>query len=119
MVASAITPIRGSRTGPTGTLKNSTNSGSPRAVNTTAESRAVRVRNSSSRSLRAPVHACASSSRIGHGPPVRLGDLARPPSTARGHLHEPPVPLERHVGGELDTLVDVVRREHQHAPGAA
>src|SRR5438270_628339 len=82
-----------------------------RAVNTTAESRAVRVRNSSSRSLRATVQACASRSRIGHGPAVRLRDLARPPSTARGHLHEPPVPLERHVRRELDTLVDVVRRE--------
>src|SRR5690348_14596282 len=77
------------------------------AVNTTAESRAVRVRNSSTRSLRATVHACASSSRIGHGPPVRLGDLRRAPPAPGRQLHEPPVVLERHVRGELDALVDV------------
>src|SRR3989440_8379832 len=74
-----------------------------RAVNTTAASRAVRVRNSSTRSLRATVHACPNSSRIGHGPPVRLGDLRRAPCPPRRQLHEPSVPLERHVRGELDT----------------
>src|SRR5438128_303452 len=89
------------------------------AVNTTAESRAVRVRNSSTRSLRATVHACPSSSRIGHCPTVRRGDLRGAARPARRQLHEPPVPLERNVRGELDTLVDIVRREHEHAPRAA
>src|SRR5690349_13053764 len=81
-----------------------------RAVNTTAESKAVRVRNSSTKSLRATVQACPSSSRIGRGPPVRLGDLRRASGSPRRQLHQPPLPLERHVRGELDTLVDVVRR---------
>src|SRR5690348_8142794 len=71
------------------------------AVNTTAESRAVRVRNSSTRSLRATVQAWPNSSRIGHGPPVRGGDLGGAPSRARRQLHEPPLPLKRHVRGEL------------------
>src|SRR2546423_5865033 len=89
------------------------------AVNTTAESRAVRVRNSRTRSLRATVHAWPSSSRIGHRPPVRRGDLGGAPLPAPCQMHEPPLPLKRHVRGELDTLVHVVRREHQHAAGAA
>src|SRR4029077_15049062 len=85
------------------------NTVSTRAVNTTAESRAVRVRSSSTKSLRATVHACPKSSRIGHGLPVRLRDLRGTPCSPRRQLHEPPAPLERHVRGELDTLVDVVR----------
>src|SRR2546430_15946717 len=89
------------------------------AVNTTAESRAVRVRNSSTRSLRAIVNAWPSSSRIAYGLPVRRGDLGGAPSPARRQLHEPPLPLERHVRGELDTPVHVLRREHQHPPRAA
>src|SRR5256884_2273957 len=88
------------------------------AVNTTAESSAVRVRNSRIRSLRASVHAWPSSLRIGHGPPVRRGDLVSAPFPAGRQLHEPPLPLKRDVRGELDTLVHVVRREHQHAPPA-
>src|SRR5438093_13706269 len=76
-----------------------------RAVNTTAESSAVRVRNSSTRSLRAMIHACASSSIIGHRLPVRLGDLGRPAAAARRVVHEPPPPLKRDIGGELDPFV--------------
>src|SRR5438128_728186 len=85
------------------------------AVNTTAEMRAVRVRNSSTRSLRATVHACTSSSPIEHRPPVRLGDLGRPPPAPRREMDEPSATLERHVGRELDPLVHVVRRQYQHA----
>src|SRR5205823_257556 len=69
-----------------------------RAVNTTAESRAVRVRNSSTRSLRATTHACPSNSRIRHGLPVRLGDLRRAARPSRCQLHEPPEPLEDGCG---------------------
>src|SRR5438034_4145391 len=89
------------------------------AVNTMAETRAVRVRNSSSRSLRATVHACASSSPIGprapNRPPVRLRDVGGPPPCARRKVDEAAAPLERDVGRELDPLVDVVRRQHEHA----
>src|SRR5207244_5724064 len=91
------------------------NTVSTRAVNTTAETMAVRVRNSSSRSLRATVHACRSSSSIGHGTPVGGGDLGGAPRTARREVHEPPASLERDVRGELDSLIHVVRRAHQHA----
>src|SRR5437867_4593718 len=85
------------------------------AVNTTAETRAVRVRNSSTKSFRATVHACASSSPIGHRPPVRFRDLGGPSPPTRRELNEPAAPLERHVGGELDPLIYVVRRQHDHA----
>src|SRR5439155_1127160 len=85
------------------------------AVNTTVETIAVRVRNSSSRSFRATVHAWANSSSIGHRPPVRLRDSGGFPPAPRREVNEPAVPLERHVGSELDPLVDVVRRQHDHA----
>src|SRR6266702_7322059 len=81
------------------------NTVSTRAVNTTADRNAVRVRNSSNRSLRATVHTCASSSCIRHRPPVRLGDLGRAARGARRQMHEASVPLERHVGGKLDAFV--------------
>src|SRR5207253_8930518 len=84
------------------------------AVNTTAETRAVRVRNSGSRSLRATIHACASSSPIGprapNRPPVRLRDVGGPPPCARRKVDEAAAPLERDIGRELDPLVHVVRR---------
>src|SRR6266540_6311253 len=85
------------------------------AVKTTADKSAVRVRNSSTRSLRAMVHACASSSAIAHRPAVRLGYLGTGARAPRGVVHEPAALLERDIGGELDTLVHVVRREHEHA----
>src|SRR5256885_1344472 len=96
------------------------NTVSTSAVNTTAETSAVRVRNSSTRSLRATTHACASRSRIrpSHNrPAVRLRDLRGPSPAARREVHEPAASLERHVGRELDPLVHVVRRQHQHAAG--
>src|SRR5690348_11117512 len=94
------------------------NTVSTRTVNTTADTIAVRVRNSSTRSLRATAHACPSSSRMGHDPPVRLRDLCRTAPTARREVHEATAPLKRHVGGELDALVHIVGRHHQCAPGA-
>src|SRR2546430_5800466 len=69
------------------------------AVNTTAESRAVRVRNSSTRSLRATVHACPRSSRIGYRSAVGRGDLGGAPRPPPRHLHQPPPPLARPLLG--------------------
>src|SRR2546427_10112829 len=70
-------------------------------------------------SLRAPVHACASSSPIGprapNRPPVRLRDVGGPPPCARRKVDEAAAPLERDVGRELDSFVHVVRRQHDHA----
>src|SRR5437867_8904210 len=85
------------------------------AVNTTADSTAVRVRNSRSRSLRAIVQACRSVLPTGRPPrpprpprpshpdrsPVRLRDLGGAVRSARGEVHEAAAPLERHIGGEL------------------
>src|SRR2546426_10356818 len=88
------------------------NTVSTRAVNTTAETMAVRVRNSSSRSLRATAHACRNSSAIGHGAPVGCGDLGGAARSARREVHEPPASLERDVGGELRTLIHVRSEEH-------
>src|SRR2546428_9842769 len=82
---------------------------STRAVNTTAETMAVRVRNSSSRSLRATAHACRNSSGIGHGAPVGCGDLGGAARSARREVHEPPASLERDVGGGLRALLPVGR----------
>src|SRR5207245_6701060 len=88
------------------------------AVNTTAETSAVRVRHSSTRSLRATAHACVRRSPIGpshHRPPVRLRDLRGPSPCTRREVHEPAPPLERYVGRELDPLVPVLRRQPEHA----
>src|SRR5881397_2292841 len=89
------------------------------AVNTTAETRAVRVRNSSTRSFLATIHACAISSPTGprapNRPPVRLRDVGGPPPCARRKVDEAAAPLERDIGRELDSLVHVVRRQHDHA----
>src|SRR2546425_12136516 len=79
------------------------NTVSTRAVNTTAETMAVRVRNSSSRSLRATAHACRNSSAIGHGAPVGCGDLGGGARSARRGVHEPPPALERGGPGGLRT----------------
>src|SRR5437667_7096220 len=98
------------------------NTVSTSAVNTTAETSAVRVRNSSTRSLRATAHACASRSPIGPSrdrPPVRLRDLRGSSPRPRREVHEPAASLERDVGRELDALVHVVRRQHEHAAGCA
>src|SRR2546425_4064249 len=77
------------------------NTVSTSAVNTTAETMAVRVRNSSSRSLRATAHACRNSSAIGHGAPVGCGDLGGAPRfPPRGEDETPPAP-ERDAGGGL------------------
>src|SRR2546427_47526 len=74
------------------------------AVNTTAERIAVRVRNSSTRSLRASVHAWRSLSPTGHRPPVLFGHGAGRAAAARPKGHEPAALLKRDVGGELDAL---------------
>src|SRR3989475_4925605 len=93
------------------------------AVNTTAETRAVRVRNSSTKSLRATVHACAISSPIRllppNRPPIRLRDLGGASPSTRREVDEPAAPLERYVGRELDPFVHVVRRQHDHATSGA
>src|SRR2546430_8127400 len=84
------------------------------AVNTTAESRAVRVRNSSTRSLRATVHACPRSSRIGYRSAVGRGDLGgAPPPPPRALLLTPP-PLERHAPGQPPTPLPALPRAHHH-----
>src|SRR3989442_7565101 len=82
------------------------NTVSTRAVNTTADTMAVRVRNSSTRSLRATLHACRSRSAIGppspspspfrHRPTVLLGALGGAPAAAPRQLDEPAPSLERH-----------------------
>src|SRR2546422_2883679 len=102
------------------------NTVSTSAVNTSADTRAVRVRNSSSRSLRATVHACRSRSVIGlplplplpHRATVLVGDLRRPTRAPGSEVHEPATPLECHVGGERDALPHVVCRQHDDAAGA-
>src|SRR3989442_10415529 len=88
------------------------------AVKTTAERIAVRVRNSSTRSLRASVHAWRNVSPTGHRPPVLLDHRAGRAGAARPQGHEPAPLLKRDVGGELDALVHVVRREHHDPPRA-
>src|SRR3989454_9039580 len=70
------------------------------AVNTTAERIAVRVRNSSTRSLRASVHAWRSVSPTGHRPPVLFGHGAGRAAAARPQGHEPAALLKRDVGGD-------------------
>src|SRR5881296_870755 len=89
------------------------------AVNTTAETRAVRVRSSSSRSLLATVQACRSSSAIAHRPAIRVGDLHRVTPAAGREVDEASPPLKGHVGRELDPLVHVVRGEHGDAARTA
>src|SRR5512140_1933181 len=78
------------------------------AVKTSAETNAVRLRNSSSTSLAAMAHATRSSSGTGRrlrvAPPVR-GEVAVH-RRARG---EAPRDLDGHVRRELEPLVDVVR----------
>src|SRR5438034_1232684 len=105
-VASAMTPMSGTSTRPTGTSKNRTNSGSatppPPAPPPPPPPPPT-------------LHAWANSSSIGHRPPVRLRDSGGFPPAPRREVNEPAVPLERHVGSELDPLVDVVRRQHDHA----
>src|SRR3989449_7196833 len=88
------------------------------AVKTTAERIAVRVRNSSTRSLRASVHAWRSVPPTGPRPPVLLDHRAGRAGAARPQGHEPAPLLKRDVGGELDALVHVVRREHHDPPRA-
>src|SRR3989454_753312 len=88
------------------------------AANTTAERIAVRVRNSSTKSLRASVHAWRSVSPTGHRPPVLCGHRTGRADAARPKGHEPAALLKRDVGGELDALVHVVRREHHDPPRA-
>src|SRR3989442_366334 len=100
------------------------NTVSTRAVNTTADTMAVRVRNSSTSSLRATLHACRSRSAIGppspspfrHHTTVLLGDLGGAAAAARRELNEPAAPLEGHHAGELDALVHVGGREHDAVP---
>src|SRR6267154_6871401 len=90
---------------------------STRAVNTAAERKAVRVRNSSTRSLRAITQACRSMSGTDHRQTIRVRNVARAAGPARRKMHKAAPRLERHVGRELDTLVHVVRREHHDPPG--
>src|SRR2546425_12193189 len=87
------------------------NTVSTRAVNTSADTMAVRVRNSSTRSLRATLHACRSRSAIGPPPPpppplrprttILLGDLGGAPGAARRGLKETAAALGRPPAGEL------------------
>src|SRR5207245_4694220 len=72
------------------------------AVKTAAERIAVRVRNSSTRALRASVHAWRSVSPTAHRPPVLLDHRAGRAGAARPQGHEPAPLLKRDVGGELD-----------------
>src|ERR1700747_3143532 len=77
-----------------------------RAVNTSAETIAVRDRNSSVRSLRAMVHACRHNSRmqpprLSYRPTVRVCDFRGPASTPGLVLHEPAAHLERDVRRQL------------------
>src|SRR3989454_627170 len=102
-----------------------------RGGKTTAGTKGVRERNSSTKSLRATVHACRSRSAIHppsspsspslfrHRPTVLLGDLGGAAAAARRELNEPAAPLERHYAGELDALVHVVGREHDAAARTA
>src|SRR5438552_2574917 len=88
------------------------NTVSTNAVNTTAERIAVRVRNSSNKSLRATTQASFSRSSTGDRLAVRLGDLrARTPGPG-AQLHEPAAMLERDVGRQLNAFVHVVRGNH-------
>ncbi len=57
-------------------------------MNTAADMIAVRERNSSSRSLRAMVHACRSNSATGYGSAIGIGNLSGPTCAARRDLHE-------------------------------
>src|SRR2546425_10767210 len=94
------------------------NTVSTRAVNTTADTMAVRVRNSSTRSLRATLHACRSRSAIGppspspppfrHRPAVLLRALGGAAAAARRRLDEPAAALGRHHPGGAHALVPVV-----------
>src|SRR5690242_8210703 len=93
-----------------------------RAVKTSAETIAVRDRNSRVRSLRAIVQACRNSSPIACASDratVRLGDLGGAAPAPGRELHEPPPQLERDVGRQLHALVDVMRRQYQRAACAA
>src|ERR1051325_2148456 len=102
------------------------NSVNTSAVNTTADSTAVRVRNSRSRSLRAIVQAWRRVSATSgpprssrpNGAPVGFRDLGRLVRPAWREMHEAPAPLERHVGGQFGPFVHVVRGEHDHPAGA-
>src|SRR5205809_6777552 len=93
------------------------NTVSTRAVNTSADTMAVRVRNSSSRSLRATLHTWLSQSPTARSesPPLLVADLGRPAPAARREVPEPSAPLQRHTGGQRNALVHVVRCQHDHA----
>src|SRR2546425_10038516 len=98
------------------------NTVSTRAVNTSADTMAVRVRNSSTRSLRATLHACRSRSAIGppspspppfrHRTTILPGDLGGAPAAAPPALNEPAASLERPHARELHALVHVVGGAH-------
>src|SRR5689334_13399958 len=95
-----------------------------RAVNTSAETIAVRDRNSSVRSLRAMVQACRHNSRmvpprLSYGANVRVRDFRRPASTPRLVLHEPAAQLKSDVRRQLRPFIHVVRREHDDPARAA
>src|ERR1700740_2287607 len=77
------------------------------AVNTAAETSAVRERNSSTKSLRAITHARRRASPTGAPPAVGGPNLRRAARAARREVHEAAPRLERHVGGELDPLIHV------------
>src|SRR6266513_5169970 len=79
------------------------------AVNTTAERIAVRVRNSSSKSLRATTQASFSRSSTGDRLAVRLGDLRARATCPGTELQEPAAVLERDIGRQLHAFVHVVR----------
>src|SRR5712672_1129357 len=87
------------------------------AVKASEERNAVRLRNSSRRSLDATIHASRSRSATGR----RLVELAVGGGVAalRPVFHESARHLDRHVGGEIETLVQVVRHQHDDAVGGA
>src|ERR1041384_3787335 len=89
------------------------NTSSTRITNATAETIAVRERDSTSRSLRATTQAWRRSSR--NGMAIILRDLARVATGARREMHEPSTAHEGNVGGELRAFFHVVRDQHRRA----
>src|ERR1700746_333218 len=78
-------------------------------TNTATERRAVRDRNSTSRSLDATAQPWRRTR--GDCTPLPLGNLLGPTAGARREMHEPPGAHERDVGGEPRAFLHVVRHQ--------
>src|SRR5512140_3955825 len=78
------------------------------AVKTSAETNAVRLRNSSSTSLAAMAHAARSRSATGRRRLRVAAPVRREVAVHRRALGAAPRHLDRHVGREFEPLVDVV-----------